>query len=358
LLDPILRGTPLQTNGVRRRELVRRRGHVLREGDRREMYDAPLEGPRAVLLVVPDSDLRRPLERILRRHWRVQVVEDSGAVCPVARRMRPTVVLAALGTPGTGALELARAVRGERELLGLPLIMTWGKTDPASRAAALEAGADDILPEPFSPLTLVALLHHLISEPRRRGAGDAAAPPAAHEGLEDLLVDPSIDAREALATALRAGGDRVRLVASAAAALELYDASPPDVVVSDVPIAERDGYELVRALRARERTSRRTVAIALTALSSRADRQNALYAGFDEHIAKPAAPRLVAERLRTLVHAHAAVARARARGWATSICRSPLRPACSRARATPFPARRRSPVFVQAVPSPASHAFL
>jgi CheY-like chemotaxis protein len=283
------------------------------------MYDAPLEDPAAVLLAVPYTDLRRPLERILRRHWRVEVVEDSGAVLDVARRLRPSVVLAALGTPGTGALELARAVRSERELVGLPLVMTWGKADVASRAAALDAGADDILTEPFSPLTLVALLHQLIAESPRRGAGDAATPPGLHEGLDVLLVDPSIEAREALALALRAGGDRVRLVASAAAALELYEARRPDVVVSDVGMAEPDGYELVRALRARERTSRRTVAIALTALSSRADRQNALYAGFDEHIAKPAAPPLVAERLRTLVHAHAAVARARARRRATSV---------------------------------------
>ena len=58
--------------------------------------------------------------------------------------------------------------------------------------------------------------------------------------------------------------------------------------MSDVGLPERDGYDLVREVRARESGGdRRMPAIALTAFASEEDRARALAAGFDAHVAKP-----------------------------------------------------------------------
>jgi len=60
-----------------------------------------------------------------------------------------------------------------------------------------------------------------------------------------------------------------------------------DVLVSDIGMPGRDGYDLIRSLRAREADRRRLCAIALTAYARDVDRDAALQAGFDAHMAKP-----------------------------------------------------------------------
>lgn len=62
----------------------------------------------------------------------------------------------------------------------------------------------------------------------------------------------------------------------------------PDLLISDIGMAGKDGYALIRELRRDERPGDpRLPAIALTAFARPADRQLALDAGFDAHCAKP-----------------------------------------------------------------------
>ena len=60
------------------------------------------------------------------------------------------------------------------------------------------------------------------------------------------------------------------------------------MLVSDIAMPDTDGYALLRRIRAPEVGDRGLVpAIAVTALASTADRQRALAAGYQAHIAKP-----------------------------------------------------------------------
>ena len=88
--------------------------------------------------------------------------------------------------------------------------------------------------------------------------------------------------------AQRRWGFDVTAVGSVAEALEALASESFDVLVSDVGLPERDGYDLLREVRARESGGdRRMPAIALTAFASEEDRAKALAAGFDAHVAKP-----------------------------------------------------------------------
>ncbi len=76
------------------------------------------------------------------------------------------------------------------------------------------------------------------------------------------------------------------------AALSLLNCnSSIDVLVSDIGMPGRDGYQLMEELRRRDATvGRRTPAIALTAFARAKDVDAALAAGFDAHCAKPVRP--------------------------------------------------------------------
>ena len=73
----------------------------------------------------------------------------------------------------------------------------------------------------------------------------------------------------------------------------------PDVLVSDIGLPGRDGYELVRRVRQlqAERQAPHLPVIALTAFARAEDQHKTLAAGFDLHLSKPLKPHLLLEAI-------------------------------------------------------------
>src|SRR5262249_53730539 len=115
------------------------------------------------------------------------------------------------------------------------------------------------------------------AEPGMDGSGDLS-------GIRVLVVDDEADARELAERILTASQAEVRMAESAAAALELIDDYQPHVLVSDIGMPRSDGYELIREVR-RRRPASELPALALTAYARSEERQRALSAGFQEHVA-------------------------------------------------------------------------
>jgi PAS domain S-box-containing protein len=130
-------------------------------------------------------------------------------------------------------------------------------------------------------------------------------------GIKVLLVEDDDDTRRLLGMVLRRHGADVISVSSTSDALRILvgtengsdrvDAStaiadshssrPPDVIISDIGMAEEDGYELMRKVRALSPKQGGLVpAIALTGYATRKDRERALAAGYQLHVAKPVEP--------------------------------------------------------------------
>ncbi|MYM31343.1 response regulator [Duganella sp. CY15W] len=124
---------------------------------------------------------------------------------------------------------------------------------------------------------------------------------SAHAGqgqLEILVVDDNEDAAHALAEALQLLGHVVRVAFSAPAALEAAAQWVPQVGILDIGLPGMDGYELAaRLLEQAGKTPLRLIAV--TGYGQAADRQRALAAGFECHLAKP----VDLVRLDALLHA-------------------------------------------------------
>jgi PAS domain S-box-containing protein len=110
--------------------------------------------------------------------------------------------------------------------------------------------------------------------------------------IEILIVDDDGDVRDLLALLLESRGAIARTVASATEALEAISQRRPDLLLADLRMPDEDGYSLIRKVRARERErhERRLPAIAVTAYASPRDRDQAVAAGYDSHLAKPIEP--------------------------------------------------------------------
>jgi CheY-like chemotaxis protein len=107
-------------------------------------------------------------------------------------------------------------------------------------------------------------------------------------GRRILIVDDAAEARGILAIALRTiPGASVAEADSGERALELLDAEPADVLVTDVRMAGMDGFELLAALRARNRWPARGALVISGEQNALELRQRALDCGAAEFFAKP-----------------------------------------------------------------------
>jgi CheY-like chemotaxis protein len=108
------------------------------------------------------------------------------------------------------------------------------------------------------------------------------------DNVHVLLVEDDDDSRKLLGTMLKRYGARVTSTKSAAEALNVFADDVPDVLISDIGMPDEDGYEFIQKLRALPREQGgQTPAIALTGYASRKDKERALAAGYQQHIAKP-----------------------------------------------------------------------
>jgi CheY-like chemotaxis protein len=133
-----------------------------------------------------------------------------------------------------------------------------------------------------------------VPPPAKAARGAGKGPPDL-AGLHVLIVDDEPDAREVLAQIVRRAGADVTTAGSTREALEVLArpaaAGRPDVLVSDIAMPDEDGYALVRGVRSLAPDAGGTIpAIAMTAYARDEDRQRALSAGFQMHLAKPVEP--------------------------------------------------------------------
>lgn len=116
-------------------------------------------------------------------------------------------------------------------------------------------------------------------------------PQAADMDLADLrilVVEDELDALDLLSIDLREHGAKVTGVSAASDALEFLRKEHFDLIISDIGMADTDGYSLIKQVREQEGAQGEHVpAIALTAYARTQDRLRAISAGYNTHVAKP-----------------------------------------------------------------------
>ena len=119
---------------------------------------------------------------------------------------------------------------------------------------------------------------------------EIAEKPKRGTGLRVLLAEDNPVNALLARTMLEKAGCRVIEARHGKDVLALLESGPiPDMIVMDVEMPELDGLETTRRIRQREAksSSSRVPILALTANSSRADREECLAAGMDGHLSKP-----------------------------------------------------------------------
>jgi CheY-like chemotaxis protein len=118
-----------------------------------------------------------------------------------------------------------------------------------------------------------------------------------------LIADDNADSAESLAELLRLSGHHVHVAFDGVQALETYTRVKPDLVLLDIGMPNMSGLEVAQRIRQKEDGASATL-IAISGWGQELDRQNALSAGFDQHITKPIDPEALYAIIRTVQGGH------------------------------------------------------
>ena len=100
-----------------------------------------------------------------------------------------------------------------------------------------------------------------------------------------LVVEDSPDNMKLVTTVLRLKGHVVRELTDGEGLLAALAAERPDLVLMDIQLPGRDGFQLLQEIRNSPTPTLRVVALTAHAMSG--DRDRALEAGFNGYITKP-----------------------------------------------------------------------
>ncbi len=127
----------------------------------------------------------------------------------------------------------------------------------------------------------------------------AAVEPAPRKGRRILVVDDNRDAAESLAALFGHAGNQTHIAHDGHEAFELAASSRPDVVVLDLGLPKRNGYDTARAIRGQP-WGKTMVLVALTGWGQAEAVRKSGEAGFDAHLVKPVKPEELLALLDTL----------------------------------------------------------
>jgi signal transduction histidine kinase/DNA-binding response OmpR family regulator len=136
--------------------------------------DAAGESAPRVLIADDNADMRDYLRRIVGESYQVDAVGDGRTALERIRATPPDLVLADVMMPRLDGFGLVAAIREDRRLRSLPIILLSARAGEDARIDGLNAGADEYLVKPFVARELLASISSQMQLARLRRESEQA----------------------------------------------------------------------------------------------------------------------------------------------------------------------------------------
>jgi CheY-like chemotaxis protein len=116
-----------------------------------------------ILIAEDHEEMRRLVVELLEAQgYEVREATDTQGVLDEVARERPDLLILDVNMPGDGGVAALEAIRGDRELQRMPVLLLSGSVDLVAGLAA-ELGAVAHLPKPFAVDEFNATVRRLLS---------------------------------------------------------------------------------------------------------------------------------------------------------------------------------------------------
>jgi DNA-binding response OmpR family regulator len=206
----------------------------------------------------------------------------------------PDLILLDIMLPGMDGFEIGKLLKDKPTTRDVPIIFLTALTDTESKVKAYEAGGVDYITKPFDfrevaarvnmRLTLQRLQRRLKTQYWVLDSGEGRK--KQHQDITILVVDDQALTLEALKAYLGTFGFTVLTARNGDAIVQAFPQPAPDLILLDVMMPGRDGYETCRWLKGNPAT-RDIPVIFMTSLTDMADKVKAFEVGGSDYIMKP-----------------------------------------------------------------------
>ena len=260
------------------------------------------------ILVVDDNETNREILRVQLTAWGMDHAEtESGAEAlrllrAAAEQDKPfQIAIIDMQMPGMDGKELARAIRDDQSLTGMPLVMlsSLGTLGTAHRIS--ELGLSWYLSKPTHSRDLRDALSQALAGNEVSVAAPAPKPPPARldRSARVLVAEDNLANQIVALGILRKFGLHADAVVDGQEAIKALETIPYDLVLMDVQMPGMDGLEATRRIRSGN-SGAPNPAITIIALIGHAtvdDRDRCLAAGMNDYLSKPIHPSTLAGML-------------------------------------------------------------
>jgi len=253
------------------------------------------------VLVVDDNQTSRFILAEMLAHWGMfpEAVEGAQTAMQSLRRAGMAsrqfkVVITDLHMPDMDGFALVEKIRKTPEFSSIPVLMLSSGAHGGEAARCRQIGIAAYLTKPVRPSELLdALLNALAKNDQTRKSFPAVQRPAleGRKGLKILVAEDNAVNRTLAIRLLEKHGHTIVVAENGREALEVLEREKVDAVLMDLQMPVMDGFEAVRIVREREKTTGGHLPIiALTAYAMKGDRERCLEAGADDYVTKPIRP--------------------------------------------------------------------
>jgi hypothetical protein len=275
-----------------------------------------------VFLVVDDFEPMRKVTSGQLRSMGVKTILTANNGVEALRMLqskRVDIVLSDWNMPVMTGLELLKAMRADEKLSHLPFIMITAEAERYRIEEAIASGVSDLLVKPYTTDRLATHVEKALTSPPRAGSSVRAAhtahpeetgtPPACASPGENgpeparqtiLIVDDAAD-NLLLLSQLFKDEYRVRVANTGEKALDICQShDPPDLVLLDIMMPGKDGFEVAQRMREHP-TSENIPVIFVTAMTGKDARLKGLELGAVDFVTKPIDPDVLKPRVRNFM---------------------------------------------------------
>jgi two-component system cell cycle response regulator len=257
----------------------------------------------ARILLIEDNRENLDLMTYLLRAYghTVLIAEDGAEGLELAQRELPDLVLTDLHMPKTDGFEVAEAIRKDESLRRRPVVAVTSYAMRGDRERVLAHGFDGYISKPIVPEEFVAQIERFLDAGKH-----CDAPIAQHSSQEPqeprtyhavvLVVDNSRANLILAESTLEPFGYKVIGASDVQTALKIARQIRPDLILSDLHMPDRDGFDFCNAVKDDAMLRDIPFAIISSTFWPQDDLVRALQIGVKRFIQRPVDPgRLVAE---------------------------------------------------------------
>jgi two-component system, cell cycle response regulator len=214
---------------------------------------------------------------------------------------RPDLIVCDVQLPDLDGYTIARRLKADPALQATPLVAVTALAMVGDRDQILAAGFDGYLPKPIVPETFVAQIEAFLASAQRSTQAPTPAAPAAPEIIGSpviaratiLAVNDRPFILELLRNILEPSGYMVVTADNVSQAIELARLHQPDLVISDLHMAEQSGIDLIRAFKGDPRLRQTKILIHSASRGSDLEYRELLGLGATAFVTRPLEPQII-----------------------------------------------------------------